>query len=111
METNQKSKQLAGQITDYVNGGGRECGKELALSLSSEHRTLQQQTMKVFLEFVEFATTDDFRTDGRNEASKEVAKKLIRGFVKIISEERNIPESEVIKNWDVYRPSKWLPLI
>ena len=111
MDTNQAAKELAIQITDFVNRGGRNCGSELAQCLSNEHRTLQQQTMKVFLEFIEFATTDEFRTDGRNEASKEIAKKLVKGFIKVIAEERNLPEEEIIKNWDVYRPSKWLPLI
>jgi hypothetical protein len=67
--------------------------------------------MKVFLEFVEFASGDDFRTDGRNEATKQVAKRLMKGYIKVLAEEQNIPQEDIIKNWDVYKPSKWLPLI
>ncbi len=80
-EINSKARELAGQITDYVNRGGRDCGKELAVALSSEHRTLQQSTMKAFLEFIEFAASDDYRTDGRNEETKRMAQRLIDGFV------------------------------
>jgi len=110
-EINPKARELAGQITDYVNRGGRSCGQELAAALNCEHRTLQQSTMKVFLEFVEFASGDDFRTDGRNEATKQVAKRLMKGYIKVLAEEQNIPQEDIIKNWDVYKPSKWLPLI
>lgn len=108
---NEKAKELAGQITDYVNRGGRDCGKELAQALSLEHRTLQQSTMKTFLEFVEFAASDDYRTDGRNEETKRTAKRILKGFAKVIAEEQNISEEEVIRNWQHYSPSKWLPLI
>lgn len=110
-ELNPKAQELAGQITDFVNRGGRKCGQDLALSLSLEHRTLQQGTMKAFLEFIEHAAGDDYRTDGRNEATKQVARTLIRGFVKELSKERNIPEDDIYKNWDIYKPSNWLPLI
>ena len=111
MEQNEKAKELASQITDYVNRGGRQCGQELAMSLSLEHRTLQQGTMKIFLQFIELAAGDDYSTDGRNEATKDVAKKLVRGFVKELSKERNLSEDEIYQNWEVYKPSNWLPLI
>jgi hypothetical protein len=111
MELNQKAKDLATEITDYVNRGGRDCGKELAVALSREHRTLQQSTMKMFLEFIELAASDEYMTDGRNEDTKKMSKRLIQGFVQTIAKERDLPESEILKNWDVYKPSRWLPLI
>lgn len=110
-EINPKAKELAVQITDYVNSYSRGKGKDLSVALSLEHRTLQQSTMKVFLEFIEFAATDDYRTDGRNEESKKVAKRLMKGYVSVIAEEQNISEQDVIKSWDIYKPSNWLPLI
>jgi hypothetical protein len=67
--------------------------------------------MKAFLEFIEHAASDDYRTDGRNEETKRMAKRLVDGFIKSIAKERDLPESEILKNWDVYKPSKWLPLI
>lgn len=108
---NKKAKELAGQITDYVNAGGRDCGQQLAAALSLEHRTLQQSTIKTFLEFIEFAATEHYRTDGRNEGAQKTAKRLMKGFVKVIAEEENLTEEQVLKNWNHYRPSKWLPLI
>ena len=111
MEHNQKAKELAVEIGNYMNYGGRNAGKELAMAISREHRTLQQCTMKAFLEFIEFAASDEYMTDGRNEETKKMSKRLIQGFIQSIAKERDLPESEILKNWDVYKPSKWLPLI
>jgi hypothetical protein len=67
--------------------------------------------MKMFLEFIELAASDEYMTDGRNEDTKKMSKRLIQGFVQTIAKETNLPESEILKNWDVYKPSRWLPLI
>jgi hypothetical protein len=50
-------------------------------------------------------------TDGRNEDTKKMSKRLIQGFIQSLAKERDLPESEILKNWDVYKPSRWLPLI
>lgn len=113
--TGEKAKTLAGQITDYVNTFSRETNSRfaqaLAEKLANEHRTLQQSTLRLFLETIEMMASEEYRTDARNESSKQVAKRLMKGFAKVIAEEQNLTEEEVLKNWDVYKPSKWLGFI
>lgn len=104
----EKAKELAGRVTDYVNSYSSDRNKKFALALSTEHRTLQQSTLRMMLETIEMMATEDYRTDGRNEGSKTTAKRLMKGFVKVIAEEQNLTEEEILKNWEVYRPSKWL---
>lgn len=110
-EINPKAKQLAEQVTDYVNTFNSDKNKEFAEALSREHRTLQQSTLRLMLETIEFMAGDDYRTDGRNEGSKATARRLMKGFAKQVAEEQNIPVEEVTKNWEIYKPSKWLGYI
>jgi hypothetical protein len=111
METNPKAKKLAGEITDYVNSYNLDLGKDLAEALSREHRTLQQSTVRTFLQVIEAFSEPEYRTDGRNEDAKKTAQKLMKGFVKVVAEEQNISEEQVLKNWDVYKPSKYLSFV
>lgn len=104
----ESAKQLAGQVTDYVNSFSKEKNGQFAKALSREHRTLQQSTLRLMLETIEMMAEDDYRTDGRNEDSKRIAQRLLTGFAKEVALEQNIPVEQVIKNWNVYKPSKWL---
>lgn len=47
-----------------------------------EHRTLQQSFTKMMLKWMEFVSSEDYRTDLRNEDSKVYVKKMIDAFVK-----------------------------
>ena len=107
----EKAKELAGKVTDYVNSFDREKNKQFAKAMSREHRTLQQSTMRLMLETIEYMASDDYSTDPRNEQSKTVAQRLLIGFAKEVALEQNIPVEQVIGNWDAYRPSKWLGTI
>ena len=112
----ERAKKLAGQITDYVNVFDRDREKEFAKALFREHRTLQQNSIRMMLETIELAATDDFRTDDRNKASQKTAERLMRGFVKVLAEDlkaegQNVTERDIISNWDIYKPSKWLNFI
>jgi hypothetical protein len=111
-QLNEKAKQLAGQVTDYVNTFSNDRNKQfaqaLAHALSREHRTLQQSTLRLMLETIEMMAGEEYRVDGRNEGSKKVAQRLMTGFAKEVALEQNIPVEDVLKSWDVYRPSKWL---
>jgi hypothetical protein len=107
----EKAKELAGQVTDYVNSYSNDRNKQFAVALCSEHRTLQQSALRMMLETIELMASDDYRTDGRNEGSKTTAKRLMKGFAKVIAEEQNLTEEEVLKNWEIYKPSKWLGYI
>ena len=104
----EKAKTLAGQVTDYVNTFSNDRNKEFAKALSCEHRTLQQSTLRLMLETIEMMASEEYRTDGRNESSKQVAQRLMTGFAKEVALSQNIPVEDVLKSWDVYRPSKWL---
>lgn len=108
MEINPEAKKLAGQITDYVNTFSRDANSRFAQALANEHRTLQQSTLRLFLETIEMMVGDEYRTDPRNEASKDTAKRLMTGFAKVIAQEQGMSEEEVKKNWEFYKPSKWL---
>jgi hypothetical protein len=110
-EISPKARELAGQVTDYVNTFSNDRNRQFAQALFREHRTLQQSTLRMMLETIEAMAQDDYRTDGRNESSKQVAKRIMKGFAKVIAEEQNIPVEDVLKSWDVYKPSKWLGYI
>jgi hypothetical protein len=71
---------LAEKMADYVNTFNRNVGKNFIEGFCRQHRTLQQSSFRMILELIEFMASDDYMTDGRNEGSKEVAKKLIKGF-------------------------------
>ena len=43
----------------------------------SQHRTLQQSMFRQFLQLARHCASDEYMTDGRNEATKETAKKIM----------------------------------
>jgi hypothetical protein len=43
--------------------------KRISLGFMRQHRTLQQSSFRVILKLIEAITSDDYRHDGRNEAS------------------------------------------
>lgn len=69
------------------------------------HRTNQQAMFKLMLKVMEYIASDEFRTDGRNEQSKIIAKQLLAGFQK---------ENEVARMYDdpkMKLPSNYLPIV
>ena len=52
-------------------------GKEFCELMCREHRTLQQSFTRLCIEWLCTCASDDYRYDGRNEASHIVAKALI----------------------------------
>jgi hypothetical protein len=108
--------QLADAMTDYVNTFSRDKSKEFIEAFCRQHNTLQQSSFRMILELIEHMASDNYRVDGRNEATKKIAQKLIDGFKKVIYEEelamgysqdqaRETAESEFVK------PSGFLPYI
>jgi hypothetical protein len=113
-ENTQKAMALADALTTFVNGGNK--AKLFIDAFKCQHRTLQQSAFKMMLELMEEMTTENYRVDGRNEDSKEIATDLIKGF-KLVREKRYIAEgtsaeraAEYVSN-DGGKPSKYLPLI
>ena len=88
--------QLVSQITDYVNSYSLK-PEEFIEAMSCEHRTLQQSFTRLVMKWLEHCASADYRTDGRNEATHQISKRLIDAFQE--SQEYNI------------NPSDYLPLI
>lgn len=79
IEQERKAKELANQLTDFVNNFN--CDHDAFINaFCNQHRTLQQSSFRLMLKLIEKMATDEYRTDGRNEGSKKVAKQLIEGF-------------------------------
>jgi len=75
--------ELAKEISNFVNGARPEEIKELALLMSNDHPTLQQNTMGLAAHFIQAMATKNY-VDARNEASKEMALSMIHGYGKIL---------------------------
>jgi hypothetical protein len=79
MEANQeKAIEIAENITDYVNTFSRR--DEFNIAMSNQHRTLQQSFTRLCLKWLEHISKEEYRTDLRNQASKEIAQKIIADF-------------------------------
>ena len=73
------AKNLTNDITNYLNTFGDK-SDEFNSAMSSEHKTLQQNFTRLVLRWIEHVASEDYRTDGRNEASKNTCKQLMEGF-------------------------------
>jgi len=86
-EREEKSRNLIKDFEDLVN---RSADSEaMHDQFKRAHRTLQQSMFREILGFIcMIAKMDDVRDiDGRNEQSKEIAKKLLAGYAEIIAKE------------------------
>lgn len=81
-----QAKELVQEITDYVNSFNDK-GIEFCSAMSVEHRTLQQSFTKLCLQWIEFISSDLYRTDARNEQSKKIAQELLQGFKELKKKE------------------------
>jgi hypothetical protein len=89
-------EEIQKEISNFVNSyGNRSSGEEFCKLMSNDHRTLQQNFTRLCLQWLETVASDDYRTDGRNEASKNIAQELIGNFQK---EKCNILPSKYLPN-------------
>lgn len=95
MRTQSEINELVNEITNFVNSFTPD-EDGFIKSMSREHRTLQQSFTKLVLRWLEFVASDEYRYDGRNEASHTIVKELIETFLK--------------NNHDI-NPSQFLPMI
>lgn len=106
---------LAVDMGDYVNSFSREKAKDFIQGFIRQHNTLQQSSFRMILELIEFMASDEYRVDGRNEASKNVANKLIKGFETEFHKELAAQgvEKDRLAGYigENYKPSKFLPMI
>lgn len=109
--------QLADAMTDYVNTFSmRERSKEFIEGFCRQHNTLQQSSFRMMLELIEHMASDNYHTDGRNHASKDIAKKLISGFKKVIYEQElamgyTPEEAKKVSESEYTKPSAFLPCV
>jgi hypothetical protein len=66
-------------ITDLVNNFGFDSEKFNKM-MSNEHRTLQQSFTRLCLKWLEHVSNEEYRTDLRNESSKEISKEIVESF-------------------------------
>lgn len=97
-------EELAETITDFVNTFSDENRKAFIEALFRQHRTLQQSTIRLFLETIEAAAEPGYRTDGRNDGAKQTCQDIIEGF-KMVRKEKDG------KYYMETGPSRYLPYI
>lgn len=73
---NNKTKDQVRQVSDMLNSFTFEY-KGFCEEMTREHRTLQQSFTRLCIEWLCTCASDDYKYDGRNEASHNIAKALI----------------------------------
>ena len=115
MDELEEAKVVMDALGQYVNY--RKSTKAFIEAFKREHNTLQQSIFRMFLELVEEMATENYRTDGRNEDSKKMAKTLLEGFKQAkkqeyikddVSEKR---AEEYVTTGDGAKPSRYIPFI
>jgi len=75
-------------IDDFANlVNGQPDVEALLTRFKQEHRTLQQSMFRVIVQLLVMISKDDYPTDGRNEESKNMAKRFVTGYVEIWKQE------------------------
>lgn len=109
------AEELAREISDFVNGAGKNEMDKLAELMAQDHPTLQQLKMKVVCLFVEQMANKSY-TDARNEESKKTAIAMVKGYrlsakEKIIRQDGFISDSLTKYIEETAVPSGSLPYI
>lgn len=66
----------AEKMEDAINTLGWN-PQRFAQSFTTWHRTLQQEFFRTIVETIKVAASDEYRFDGRNEKTHELAKKIV----------------------------------
>ena len=80
------SKELTEIITNHLNTFGDK-SEAFNEAMNRQHRTLQQNFTRLCLKWLEYVASDEYRTDGRNEQSKDIAQTLLAGFKDLKTQE------------------------
>lgn len=123
-ELEQMGTETASRMADLVNYSIGTGSEAFINEMRTKHRTLQQSFTRLCLQWLEHMANPETRVDGRNEASQNIARtlevdeaskaillKMMDDFVGKIAEKQKCTKEEILQNWDVYKPSKWLPYI
>ena len=87
-EAKENAVKLVDDFSNLVNGSPDV--EAIVEQFKREHRTLQQSMFRVILTLIVSMTKDDYHTDGRNEQSKDIAKKLILGYAEMVKREDKV---------------------
>jgi hypothetical protein len=87
----QKETQIEKLVNDFSNvvnsmTFGEDENQKFFDEFCRQHRTLQQSMFRVILSLIVKMTGDDYRTDGRNESSKNIAQSLVKGYAEMVKE-------------------------
>lgn len=74
--TNEKAKKDAEQVADMLNNMTFN-NEDFCKEMTNQHRTLQQNFTRLCIHWLCTCASDDYRYDGRNEASHNIAKALM----------------------------------
>ena len=109
-ESGKRGTEAAGAISLLCNYSGNEGADAFLEMMSRDHRTLQQSFTRLCLEWLEQVAERQGPqyVDARNEDSQRIAQQLMQGFIAQVAEKNKITVKEVMDNWDIYKPSKWL---
>ena len=110
----EEAKAVITAMANFVNY--RKPNKAFIEAFKREHRTLQQSMFRMMLELVEDMASENYPTDGRNEASKQVAQALLKGFQMAKKQEYlnqgiSKQRAEDYVSGEGAKPSKYLPFI
>ena len=88
----EKEKEIKKLINDFSNvvnsmSFGDDELKIVFKEFSKQHNTLQQSMFRVIISLIVQMSTDEYKTDGRNEFSKKIAIQLVTGFADQIKEQ------------------------
>ena len=73
-----REERLVTEVTNMLNGSFSN--KAFCDSMQREHRTLQQAFTELCYEWLKTCASDDYKYDGRNEASHITAKHALEGL-------------------------------
>jgi hypothetical protein len=74
-----ETKEVVRTMSDFVNSFSVN-HHEFCEEMSKEHRTLQQSFTRLCLKWIEHVASEEYRTDGRNEASQKISRELLELF-------------------------------
>ena len=101
-----QAQKLTSDISDFLNNfHDKENSILFNEAMSREHRTLQQNFTRLVFRWIEYCASEQYRTDGRNEASAKISRRMIDGFREMVEKDNGFVSgfSE--------QPSKWLPTV
>lgn len=90
-ERRQKTIELGESLANFASSLSLD-PEDFFYVLSMQHRTIQQSVTRLFMKWMEFMASPDYKTDPRNIASKNLAEELVA----LVKREHDLPYSEKV---------------